>query len=277
MNLRYLTLRLIRHFLPEPVTRFLLRRGWIIRPGMETLNPAGAVTRYREVLAERGESLEAKRVLVFGYGGNFAVGAELLRAGARHVVLLDRFAPPDNRRNAQLLSAYPEYFRVEHGQVRAVSEFITLIHDDIKNVISSGIEQFDVVVSTSVFEHLDDVQGLTAALAALTQPNGTQIHFVDLRDHYFKLPFEMLKFSELVWKHWLNPTSNLNRFRLRDYRRIFDDFFADVEIRVLDREPSAFSSARARIRPEFFTGDDDHDTVTLIRLVARQPLRKQAS
>ena len=189
MNLRYLTLRLIRHFLPEGITRFLLRRGWIIRPGMETRDPSGAVTRYSAALAERGQSLYGRRVLVFGYGGNFAVGAEALKAGARHVTLLDRFAPPDNRRNRDLLTAYPTYFRLENGQVRPVPEHITLVHDDIKNIIQSGIEKFDVIVSTSVFEHLDDVPGLTAALAALTHTDGTHIHFVDLRDHYFKLPF----------------------------------------------------------------------------------------
>ena len=273
MNLRYLILRLIRHFLPEGITRFLLRRGWIIRPGMETRDPAGAVARYSETLAERGESLDGKRVLVFGYGGNFTVGAELLKAGARHVVLLDRFAPPDNRRNVQLLSIYPEYFRVENGAVQTVPEFITLIHDDIKNVVASGIERFDVVVSTSVFEHLDDVPGLTAALAVLTQPSGAHIHFVDLRDHYFKLPFEMLKFSETVWKKWLNPTSNLNRYRLRDYQRTFESLFADVEMLVLERDLEAFAKAESRIRPRFISGDDEHDSVTLIRVRARKPKR----
>ena len=281
MNLRYLTLRLVRHFLPEPVTRFLLRRGWIIRPGMETRDPAGAVTRYSAALAERGQSLSGRRVLVFGYGGNFAVGAELLKAGARHVTLLDRFAPPDNRRNSELLTAYPNYFRLENGQVRPVSEYIALIHDDVKNLASTrnpvsvrnrvSNEQYDVVVSTSVFEHLDDVQGLTAALAALTQPDGAQVHFVDLRDHYFKLPFEMLTFSERTWKTWLNPTSNLNRFRLRDYRRVFESLFDEVDIQVLERDLPAFTKASPRIRPEFLTGDPDHDSVTLIRVVVRRP------
>jgi len=275
MNIRYLTLRLIRHFLPEPITRFLLRRGWIIRPGMETRDPSGAVTRYSAALAERGGSLVGKRVLVFGYGGNFAVGAELLEAGARHVTLLDRFAPPDNRRNRELLIAYPSYFRLENGQVRPVPEFITLIHDDVRNLVSGrnqvSDDAFDVIVSTSVFEHLDDVQGLTAALAALTQPDGAQIHFVDLRDHYFKLPFEMLTFSERTWKTWLNPTSNLNRYRLRDYRRVFEGLFAEVDIQVLERDLPAFSAARPRIRPEFLTGDDEHDSVMLIRVIAQKP------
>jgi SAM-dependent methyltransferase len=268
VNLRYLILRLIRHFLPESVTRFLLRRGLIIRPGLETREPASAVTRYRDALETRGTSLTGKRVLVFGYGGNFAVGAELLRAGARHIVLLDRFAPPDDRRNRELVRAYPDYFSLDGEQVVTDEAFITLIHDDVKNVRA---EKFDLVLSSSVYEHLDDVDGLTKALAALTAPSGIHIHYVDLRDHYFKLPFEMLKFSEQTWKRWLNPTSNLNRFRLRDYQHVFETYFSKVEVNVLAREPKTFAKAKSKIRPEFLTGDEAHDTVTLIEIVASQP------
>jgi hypothetical protein len=94
---------------------------------------------------------------------------------------------------------------------------------------------------------------------------------VDLRDHYFKLPFEMLTFSERTWKRWLNPTSNLNRFRLRDYQRVFDSHFANVQVKVLERDPEAFARARSRIRPEFLAGDEAHDAVTLIEVVASKP------
>ena len=269
MNLRYLLLRLIRRFLPERLTRFLLRRGLVIRPGLETREPAAAAARYRAALEARGRSLNGKRVLVFGYGGNFAVGAELLRAGASHVVLLDRFAPPDDRRNRELVRTYPDYFRLQNGQVKTVDTFLTLIHDDVKNVKTS--KKLDAVLSTSVYEHLDDVDGLTAALASLTDPDGIHIHYVDLRDHYFKLPFEMLTFSERTWKRWLNPTSNLNRFRLRDYRRVFETYFAEVDIVVLERDPAAFARARSRIRPEFLTGDAAHDAATLIEVAAAHP------
>jgi hypothetical protein len=259
LNLKYLLLRLIRRFMPERLTRFLLRRGLVIRPGLETREPASAVARDRAALESHGESLNGKHVLVFGYGGNFAVAAELLRAGASHIVLLDRFAPPDDRRNRELVRAYPDYFILQNDQVKTVDAFITLIHEDVKNVRVE--EKFDVVLSSSVYEHLDDV-------AALTAPSGIHIHYVDLRDHYFKLPFEMLKFSERTWKRWLNPTSNLNRFRLRDYQRVFDSYFADVQIKVLASEPEAFAHARNQIRPEFLTGDEAHDAVTLIEVVA---------
>ena len=270
MNSPYILLRLIRRFQPEHLTRFLLRRSLIIHPGLETREPASAVERYCKTLEARGTSLDGKRVLVFGYGGNFAVGAELLRGGASHVVLLDRFAPPDDLLNRELIHVYPEYFILQRGRVKTVDAFLMVIHDDVKKI--KVAQKFDLVLSSSVYEHLDDVGGLTAALAALTTPGGIHIHYVDLRDHYFKLPFEMLKYSEKTWKRWLNPTSNLNRFRLGDYQRVFNRYFAEVSINVLAREPEAFARARSRIRPEFLTGDEANDMVTLIEVVASKPI-----
>ena len=57
MNPRYITLRVFRHFMPESVARFLLKRRWIIRPGLESSDPVAAATRYAETLSERGETL----------------------------------------------------------------------------------------------------------------------------------------------------------------------------------------------------------------------------
>ena len=81
----------------------------------------------------------------------------------------------------------------------------------------------------------------------------------------------MLTFSENIWKRWLNPTSNLNRFRLRDYQRVFDSCFTNVEMNVVAREPEAYAKARARIRPEFLSGNEAQDAVTLIQVFARGP------
>ena len=60
MNLPYLVPRVVRHFLPEAATRFLLLRSMIIKPGMETANAASAVDRYGEVLTSLGTSLAGK-------------------------------------------------------------------------------------------------------------------------------------------------------------------------------------------------------------------------
>ncbi len=272
MNLRYLLLRLLRHFMPEGLARLLLKRRWIIKPGMESTDPFAASERYIETLSARGVSIGGKRVLVFGYGGRFAVGVELLRKGAAHVVLCDHFVLLDEERNRELLPDYSNYLFVENDRVMPHPEFITLFHGDIRaDSIQKQVSEVDHVLSTSVFEHLDDVPGITQALAKLTAPQGVHLHFVDLRDHYFKYPFEMLKFSESVWKNFLNPTSNLNRYRLNDYRHVFDANFTRVEIEILERLVDEFRKAQKQIHVEFKTGDESVDAVTLISVFASQP------
>ena len=81
----------------------------------------------------------------------------------------------------------------------------------------------------------------------------------------------MLTFSETVWRKFLNPTSNLNRFRLPDYRKVFDSYFQKNTIFVLEQNESEFEAARTRIRPEFLTGDTSADCVTLIYILAESP------
>lgn len=271
MNLSYLLPRLFRHFMPEAIARFLLKRRWIIRPGLESSDPHAAVEQYMKGVVASGKSLIGKRVLVFGYGGRFAVGVELLRRGAAHVVLCDHFVLLDKERNLELLPVYPEYLMAGRDDVRPRPEFITLLHGDIrKESIQKQIAEVNVVLSTSVYEHLDDVRGITQALAKLTAPGGFHLHFVDLRDHFFKYPFEMLAYSEMVWRNFLNPTSNLNRFRLTRYREVFDASFRKVEIKVLERLEDEFRAARRRIRPEFLTGDEAIDSVGLIQVLAEK-------
>ena len=81
----------------------------------------------------------------------------------------------------------------------------------------------------------------------------------------------MLTFSESVWKNFLNPTSNLNRFRLTNYREVFEAYFQKVEVTVLERLNDEFRTARSRIRPEFLTGDEVIDSADLIYILSECP------
>ncbi len=272
MNLPYVVPRVVRHFLPASATRFLLFRSLIIRPGLETADPRAAAERYSRILEGRGRSLGGRRVLVFGYGGRFDIGVQLLELGAEHVVLCDKFAQPDHVHNRTLLPRYDKYLLADVGRTLPRSDRMTLVQQDVGYLqTSASFQAVDLVVSTSVYEHLDDVEGATKALAALTRPDGLHIHFVDLRDHYFKYPFEMLHYSERTWRNWLNPTSNHNRYRVWDYRQVFDDCFRKVEIAVLERDERGFVRSQDRIRPEFKRGKVEDDAVTLIQVVAEEP------
>lgn len=273
MNLPYLIPRLIRHFLPEKLVRTLLLRNIIIHPGLETDNPFAAVKRYVEVLTERNLSFQGKRVLVFGYGGRFDIGFGLLKEGAAHVILCDKYAPPDEAHNRHTFASEEKYFLVENKGLRPRPEWITLLEADIRDVeVTREIEPVDFVISSSVYEHVDDVEGITRALASLTKPDGLQIHYVDLRDHFFKYPFEMLRFSESTWRRWLNPSTNHNRYRLWEYRNAFQACFEQVEIKILTREEEAFRKLLPRIRPEFVSGKMDEDAVGVILVIASKPL-----
>jgi hypothetical protein len=273
LNLPYLIPRLIRHFLPEKLVRTLLLRNIIIHPGLETDNPFAAVKRYVDVLAERGLSFHGKRVLVFGYGGRFDIGFGLLQAGTAHVILCDKYAPPDEAHNRRMFSAEEKYFLMDNKGLRPRPEWITLLEADIRDGnMTRDIEPVDFVISSSVYEHVDDVEGITRALAGLTKVDGLQLHYVDLRDHFFKYPFEMLRFSEGTWRRWLNPATNHNRYRLWEYRSAFKACFEQVEIKVLTREEDAFRKLLPRIRPEFVSGRMDEDAVGVVLVIASKPL-----
>jgi SAM-dependent methyltransferase len=273
LNLPYLIPRLIRRFLPEKLVRTLLLRNIIIHPGLETDDPLAAVKRYVDVLSTRGLSFQGKRVLVFGYGGRFDIGFGLLKAGAAHVILCDKYAPPDEAHNRQLFASEEKYFQMENEGLRPRSEWITLLEADISDTqVTKQIEPVDFVLSSSVYEHVDDVDGITRALATLTKPDGIHVHYVDLRDHFFKYPFEMLRFSESTWRRWLNPSSNHNRYRLWNYRDAFEACFEQVEMEVLSREEEAFRRLLPRIRPEFVSGNLEEDAVGVILVIASKSL-----
>lgn len=273
MNLPYLLPRLARRFLPENLVRALLLRNIIIQSGLETNNPFGAIQRYTDVLSRYGFSFQGKRILVFGYGGRFDIGFGILKEGADHVILCDRYAPPDETHNRRMFAAEEKFFALDNQRLRPRSEWMSLLEADIRDVRASRtIEPVDIVISSSVYEHLEDVEGITRALAGLTKPDGIQIHYVDLRDHFFKYPFEMLRFSESTWRKWLNPSSNHNRYRLWDYRRAFQACFENVEIEVLSREEEAFHKVLPHLRPEFVSGNLEEDAVGLIQVAASKPL-----
>lgn len=276
--LSYLALRLIRRHLPGRAVRMLLHRGLIIRAGMETSAPDAAVRRFKDAIGASGETVAGRRVLIFGYGGRLDVAIEMLRAGARHVVLVDPYAEPFTTDVIPgWAHANSQYLKISGSTATPDPAWLTLLHAPLGHFISGGGEPVDLVLSNSVLEHVEDVPRTVLELARTTAPNGQHFHFIDLRDHFFKYPFEMLAHSEAVWRRFLNPGSNLNRLRAWDYERLFTASFGHVSVEVRHSEVVAFRAARSRIRPEFLTGDEERDAVTQILLRASLPRHSQHS
>jgi SAM-dependent methyltransferase len=263
----YVALRLVRHYLPDRVVHVLLRRGLIIRAGIETSAPAAATRRFMDAIDGVGETVVGRRILIFGYGGRLDVAVELLRAGARHVVLVDPYAAPVPV-TASLASVGSPFLEVSDSRAVPAPKWFTVLHGPLREYLSNGGGPVDMVLSNSVLEHVDDLAGAVADLARVTAPGGQHFHFIDLRDHFFKYPFEMLCYSERSWRRFLNPGSNLNRLRVWDYERLFSSSFPRVTVQVRSSDLPAFRATRSRIRSEFLSGDEDRDAVTQIILRA---------
>jgi hypothetical protein len=273
MNFRYILLRLIRHFLPDSWVVFLKNRNLFFQPGMETHSPLKAVEHYRQVLTQHGLDLVDKKVMVFGYGGNLSIGCELINAGAGMVCLVEQKGFSADFDINKISQNFPECFINQSGEIIPDPRKLQLFHEDLEAILQrSDFEKVDLVLSNSVFEHVREPQPIATLLANLTKAQGSQLHFIDLRDHYFKYPFEMLSYPENVWNHWLNPTSHLNRLRAYNYREIFQQAFKHTEVVIDASDTINFLPSLKRIRPEFLSGNQEEDSATLIHVVCQNPI-----
>lgn len=268
-RIHYLTQRVGRNLLPEGLARAARTLLGVV-PGPEMAWPDEIADLYVRTAEEAECPVPGRRVLVFGSGTSFAVACRLLRAGAAQVVLYDKYARPDDRVNGPLADEFPDLVGRRNGRVVPTSERLTLIGPP-EDEDEAALPEVDLIVSSSVLEHVEDVPGCARRLAAATAPGGVNLHFVDLRDHFFATPFEMLRYSERTWSRWLDPRSHLNRYRIPDYEQAFRGAFEEVSVEVTERDPAAFQAARHSIRPHFLTGEEALDSATIILLRAARP------
>lgn len=252
--LEYLALRLGRRAIPAALMKTILQMGVGPTPGLETREPEAAADLYEAAVAELGLNWHNRRVMIFGYGGNPDLGIELLGRGAEEVVLLDPYAQPrqDSNEPHQGNTAL-------HFERRRLSEYVQ----------AGG--RVDLVLSWSVLEHVRDPGATVGSMAAVCRPSGAQVHFVDLRDHVFRYPFEMFCHSERTWNRYLDPPSHLNRIRPWGVEQHFNENFRRVTVGIWESDPEAFRRTQPRIRKEFLSGEDTVDSATRLRVLAAQP------
>ena len=269
--LAYLVLRLIRHKLPSGIIHKFLRAEVFIQPGLETRHPQAAANRYLEAFKQQNKTLKNKRILILGYGGYLGLGDALLKMGAKHVTLLDPYARSYTRENFRLASDSNPYIARVGNKISPNPEYLTIHHKPINKVRLEAHESVDIVLSSSVYEHLMHPLEVTKHLAQWTNADGSHVHFIDLRDHFFRYPFEMLCYSEATWKKFLNPSSHLNRFRIWDYKEVFQQYFEMVELDIVEHDFHAYRDNAHRIRQEFISGVESRDAATKIIVFASLP------
>ena len=242
-------------------------RSIIISPGIETTDPAKAAGIYGSLLQRFARSIENNSIAIFGYGGSYGLAAELLSRGASHVALIDLRENPNEVANRTAYSKHPDFFNQENGRIIPKKKHISVHHCDILDE-PPLFEPVDLLLSSSVLEHVPNLETILKSLNTLIKSDGAQLHRVDLSDHIRNYPFEMLTYSEYVWKNFLNPPSNLNRLRLWDYENVFTDLFSKVELNIEGRNLEEFRNYKQKILPEFLSGSDVNDSVIGISIYA---------
>ena len=164
--LGYLLLRLGRRAVRPELMRMILRMGVGLEAGLETREPGAAADLYEAAVAKLGLNWPGRRVMIFGYGGNPALGIELLNRGAKSMVMLDPYAKPR--------VDWHELYKDLQFERRHLSQYVQ----------AGG--SVDVVLSWSVLEHVRDPAATVGNMASVCRPSGIQVHFVDLRDHIFR-------------------------------------------------------------------------------------------
>jgi SAM-dependent methyltransferase len=225
--------------------------------------------RMLEFIADGNLDFTGKTILELGPGNSYLNAYHLLMRGAKKVILLDKFPRvSETKKQKQLeneelefvLSQYPFEQRSRLAGANVFREgAIEFVRGDLADF--HEFKDIDFIFSTSVLEHVKDVEGNIAAMSRAVRPGGLIYHFIDMRDHYnFSEPFLFYKYSDRVWRKYMTKEgiSYTNRVRYGDFMRMFKA----CGFETIKEETARFPVGRQPVDP-CFTGRGDLDVGTL--------------
>jgi len=199
VSVLYLILVSIRKLVPKGIRRITSRNLLLQKSGFEEKNPDLAINLFLDGMKSQKKGIEECSVLIYGYGGQLNVALGILKRGAKHVYLYDKFVRL--KRNQQIrYNGIKKYLKRNKNEFLPNPKYITILKHP--KSLREQNTKVDVILSNSVLEHIPYVDSLLSELNNYLDPRGVQVHFVDLRDHivqYLNLPFEMLCYSGKTW------------------------------------------------------------------------------
>lgn len=226
----YIILRLIRKFIFS--YNFLLKFGKYFPYFKVNLNQSNSnliVEEYFKCIMENCPQILEKhnlKVLEIGVGKTNSTGYMISKIFKCEVDVYDPYVEFDSIEDGRMLN----YFNISKSTI-----------DNVNRVVELNTNEYDLILSHSVLEHVEDLDTLFKSNSLVLKENGISIHIVDYRDHFFKYPYFFLMFTDNTWNKWLNP-GDLYRWRLDDH--IESARKANFDIKVLDivkQEPDKIS------------------------------------
>lgn len=248
-NLEYVPMRLARKFLFRD--EFLLRFGALVphyRVNRNQADPGVLVSDYARHLAGRKFDPAGRQVLEIGVGATNSTGYEFVaRFAPARMWLLEPFVAFSAAADTPLRETIAQRHGVDPARLSAATE-------RIRSLAAMPAASVDLVLSSSVLEHVADPAGLFRELRRVLRPGAAMLHLVDYRDHFFKYPYHFLQFSRRTWERWLNP-GDLPRWRLYDHVAALDAAGFHVESLRADRDAAAFDRIASRVAADFRRDD----------------------
>ena len=210
-NLEYIPMRLARRFLFRDA--FLLRFGQLVpnyRVNRNQADPRPLVADYSRHLSRQSFAPAGRSVLEIGVGATNSTAYEFAaRFAPAGVLAFEPFVELAAGDNQALLDSTA----ARHG--RPAAPIAAAVHR-ITGLAGVPDASIDLVLSSSVLEHVSDPMALFTELRRVLKPDGAMLHLVDYRDHLFKYPLHFLQFSSPARERWLNP-GDLPRWRAYDH------------------------------------------------------------
>jgi SAM-dependent methyltransferase len=247
-----------------------------VLPGnLSEIDPGKALSELNRRLERIGTDLKDKHILEVGSGRHARLAVQMLHAGADSVSLVDLYAVGlnDPVHRSMLLQ---DCAALGLGPDETLSRIELLNADFTSLAVPAPDLKADIVTSSAVLEHTHDPEHVLAACWQWLKPGGLTSHVIDLRDHVFETPFEMLTFSDQTWDRWLSPKGgyHLNRWRLPDYLEAMPAAgFVDVQYEVLDRDRHALQKVMPRLNERFAGLEEDALSVLSVHVWGKRPRR----
>lgn len=185
----------------------------------------------------------------------------------------DKFKDIDKDRLQQLEHVHknPDTYSMED-----INELIGLT-TLLKDARNTGLEErsMDMICSNNTFEHIegDVLKGILIEYKRIIKSGGVMSHFIDMSDHFAHFDkkitvYNFLKYSTKSWSMIDNKIQPQNRFRHKDYLKMYKELDIPVTEEKIE-DGNSETLALVNVHPEFKDYSQEQLAITHAYLVSK--------